>query len=244
MVKGLRRSKRSACLRRTSAVCISCQSDSWPDRSKLARDQPALQPTSTHKVTNPPKSGMNRLFFFWEGAIWRVRGRCATPIRGRRRSASATPAVGQLTPSGPVRGGRVPSTRRHPAPDRRPRTPGATARRKHRRWQSRTSPCGRSLQGISTIAWTRYRRPPNPNNPRPHNPCRGFTPSPGMNIGVPQHERPPPAQSLQGISTIAWTCYRRPPTTTSLGRTIPAGDFYHRLGLQQRSAGYPRLPCP
>jgi hypothetical protein len=58
------------------------------------RDQPTLQLTSTHKVTNPPKSGMNRLFFFWEGAFWVVHGRCATPIRGRRRSASATPAAG------------------------------------------------------------------------------------------------------------------------------------------------------
>jgi len=202
------------------------------------RDQPTLQLTTTHKVTNPSKIGMNRLFFFWEGAIWRVRGWCATPIRGRRRSASATPAVGQPTPSGPVRVGRVPSTRRHPAPDRRPRTPGATARRKHRRWQSETSPCGQSLQGISTIAWTRYRRPPtttspgrtipagdfyhrldvlsaslNNNEHGSHNPCRGFTPSPGMNIGVPQQQRARVAQSLQGISTIAWGCQSAAPAT-------------------------------
>ena len=27
-------------------------------------------------------------------------------------------------------------------------------------------------------------------------------------------------------------------------RTIPVGDFYHRLGLPQRSAGYPRYACP
>jgi hypothetical protein len=28
------------------------------------------------------------------------------------------------------------------------------------------------------------------------------------------------------------------------GRTIPEGDFYHSLGLPQRSAGYPRSPSP
>jgi len=37
---------------------------------------------------------------------------------------------------------------------------------------------------------------------------------------------------------------QHPPRTPTPGCTIPEGDFYHRLGLPQRSAGYPRSPSP
>jgi hypothetical protein len=51
----------------------------------------------------------------------------------------------------------------------------------------------------------------------------------------PKPEQPPPTQSLQGIYTIAWNEYRRPPTRTTPARTIPAGDFYHRLDVLSAS---------
>jgi len=39
-------------------------------------------------------------------------------------------------------------------------------------------------------------------------------------------------------------CNPAPFRTLTTGRTIPEGDFYHSLGLPQRSAGYPRSPSP
>ena len=72
----------------------------------------------------------------------------------------------------------------------------------------RTIPAGDFYHRLDVLSAS-----PNNNEHGSHNPCRGFTPSPGMNIGVPQHERPPPAQSLQGISTIAWGCHSAAPAT-------------------------------
>jgi len=71
----------------------------------------------------------------------------------------------------------------------------------------------------------------NNNEPGSHNPCRGFLPSPGRVIGVPQQQRPRVAQSLQGISTIAWGCHsaaqrRLPQVAVPLIRLNSVGVVY------------------
>ena len=55
---------------------------------------------------------------------------------------------------------------------------------------------------------------------------------PSANIARPRHDRP------------RRRCQNARVNTTDVGRPIPAGDFYHSLGLPERSAGYPRSPSP
>jgi len=61
--------KRCSSLRKNSAECASCRSDSRAGRGYLAQYHPELQRTLTHKVTNPPKRGMKRRFFSGGGVM-------------------------------------------------------------------------------------------------------------------------------------------------------------------------------
>ena len=177
-MKGPRRPKRSAFLRRNSAVCISCQSDSWQKTEdgsfsqRSANSATHFHPQSDESVEKRDESAV----FFLGGGDLAGPGpvRDANPGSPALRVGNPRRGVTRPFRPGPRRTSSVntaaPRTRSSPE-NPRGHSPQETSALPIKNEPLRTIPAGDFYHRLDAISAF-----PNNNEPGSHNPCRGFLP--------------------------------------------------------------------